>query len=139
MEIFDLDLQKNGEIIMKKLIYIASPYTHSNPEVVEENYRKVAEFTARHTAAGYIILSPIVYGHNLAKHADMRTDWVFWQDFCFTFLSKCDELWVLKISGWNKSSGVAEEIEFAIQKGIPVRYFLMPDNWNLYDLDSLFS
>ena len=120
---------------MKKLIYIASPYTHSDPNVVEENYRLVAEFTAECTAKGYIVLSPIAYGHNLAKHAEMRTDWEFWRNFCFTFLSKCHELWVFKIPGWNKSSGVAEEIEFAIERGIPVKYInpKIPMDYQLLD------
>jgi hypothetical protein len=32
------------------------------------------------------------------------------------------------MDGWNKSSGVAEEIEFAIKNSIPVKYVEDDDN-----------
>ncbi|NDD98325.1 MAG: DUF1937 family protein, partial [Actinobacteria bacterium] len=45
----------------------------------------------------------------------MDADWETWKSFCLTFLKKSDEIWVYKMDGWNRSRGVAEEIEFAIK------------------------
>ena len=83
---------------------------------------KVAKFAAELCANGKVSISPIVYGHTLASLKEMRTDWEFWMDFCFSLLSKCDEMIVYQMDGWEKSRGVLAEIEFAKENGIPVSY-----------------
>lgn len=108
---------------MEKVIYIASPYTHSDIDVVEENYKKVSKFSADLCSQGIVALSPIVYGHTLLSFKKMPSDWVFWTNFCLSLLNKSDELWVYKMEGWDKSRGVREEIEYAVENGIPVKYF----------------
>ena len=107
---------------MSNIIYIASPYSHSNPEVIEENYKKVADLSAHLCSQGIVALSPIVYGHNLLSFKEMPNDWIFWSNFCISLLKKSDELWVYKMDGWNYSRGVAEEIEYAIKNNIHVKY-----------------
>ena len=107
---------------MQKLIYIASPYSHSESKVRDENYIKVAKFAAELCAEGKVAISPIVYGHTLASLKEMRTDWEFWMDFCFSLLDRCEGLIVYKMDGWDKSRGVTAEIEFAEKKGIEISY-----------------
>lgn len=107
---------------MNKVIYIASPYSNPDPNVIEENYRKVAELSAELCSQGMVVLSPIVYGHTLLSFKEMPNDWAFWTNFCLSLLSKCDELWVYKMEGWDKSTGVKGEIEFATNNFIPVKY-----------------
>lgn len=104
------------------LIFVSSPYSHEDPKIIEENYEKVAKFVSMLATKGLTAISPIVYGHNLLKYNDMANDWKTWEDFCLTFLHKADELWVYKMPGWNRSRGVAEEIEYAIKMNIPVKY-----------------
>ena len=106
---------------MKNLIFISSPYTHEDPLVVEENFVKVAKLSAHLTSNGHITFSPIVYGHTLLKYAKIEADWETWKVFCLTFLKKSEELWVYKMDGWNRSRGVAEEIEFAIKNNITIK------------------
>lgn len=107
---------------MNKVIYIASPYSHPNPNVIEENYRKVAELSAELCSQGMVVLSPIVYGHTLLGFKEMPNDWEFWTNFCLTLLNKSDELWVYQMEGWDKSRGVKGEIQYAIDMGIPIKY-----------------
>ncbi len=104
------------------LIYIASPYSHPDDNVRESNFRIVSEFVAKLTAEGLKPISPITYGHTLLGFHDMPSDWQFWQDFCITFLQHCDELWVYQMPGWDRSRGVAEEIEYAEKNGIKIKY-----------------
>ena len=108
---------------MSKLIFISPPYNHSDPAIVELNYYKVGKFATKLVSEGNVAISPIVYGHNLLKfQPDMPGDWKFWQNFCFTLLEKADEMIVYKMEGWDKSRGVSEEIEFAKQHNIPIKY-----------------
>ena len=107
---------------MSKLIYIATPYSHADKSVVEDRYLKVANKAAELMADGYVVMSPIFYGHNLLKYRDMPSDWQFWKNFCETFLCKCDELWVYRIDGWDKSTGVDGEVELAKKLNITIKY-----------------
>lgn len=107
----------------KKLIYIGSPYSHQDERVRHENYLKVTKIAAHIVSTGQVAISPITYGHVLLDHAKMPSDWEFWSDFCLTLLSKCDKILVCNtMAGWDKSKGLAEEIEYAKQNGIEIEY-----------------
>ncbi len=107
----------------KELIYIASPYTNSDARVRMENYLIVTKIAGDLVSRGAIAVSPITYGHTLAEHTKMPTDWDFWMDFCLVLLAKCDKILVCNtMVGWEESRGVAAEIEFAKQKGIKIEY-----------------
>ena len=105
-----------------KLIYVASPYSHPDNDVRENNFVIVAYLVAELTKQGLVCISPIVVGHTLLKFRDMPSDWEFWTNFCLSFLEKCSEMIVYKMPGWDKSRGVAEEIEFAKEHNIKITY-----------------
>lgn len=107
---------------MSKLIYIASPYNHSDPEVVIKNFELVSQLAAILCSEGHVAFSPITYGHTLIGFKDMSTNWKFWQNFCLSFLIKSDELLVYQIPGWDISRGVADEIAFAKEHNIEIKY-----------------
>jgi hypothetical protein len=107
---------------MKKLIYVASPYNHPQDEIRIKNYEIVSLYTAKLIAEGKVAISPIAYGHPLLSFVEIPYDWQFWSNFCLSFLDVCTEMHVLKMEGWDKSRGVAEEIEYAKQKNIEIKY-----------------
>lgn len=107
------------------MIYLASPYSHSEAVVREERFRAACQATARLIAAGHVVFSPIVHGHPLVHHG-LPTDWSFWEQFDRDHLVRCDEVVVLTLDGWRESVGVAAEIRIAEELGKPVRY-LAPD------------
>jgi len=107
---------------MSKIIYFATPYSNTDKSVVEDRYLKTAQKVAELTAQGLVVISPIVYGHNLLSYTEMPSDWQFWKNFCETFLYKSDEFWVYMLDGWDKSTGVLAEIELANSLNIPVKY-----------------
>lgn len=104
------------------IVYLANPYSHPDPEVMENRYREAVRFTAGFTACGYIVFSPIVHSHPLAMNHQMATDWEFWKRIDSKFISVCSEVWVVKMDGWEKSRGVQAEIQIANELGIPVKY-----------------
>lgn len=107
---------------MNKLIYVASPYNHSDEDTRWLNYRMVSRYSARLIAKGQVVISPIAYGHPLLDFTELPYDWPFWSNFCLTFLDRCDEMHVLMMEGWDKSRGVTEEIEFARENNIPIKF-----------------
>lgn len=49
-----------------------------------------------------------------------------WAAVDLTWISSCDEVWVLQMDGWDQSVGVLAEIDFAVKNSIPV-VFLSTD------------
>lgn len=104
------------------MIYIASPYSHSDKKVMEERFRQVCILTARLMREGYNCFSPIAHSHPIAQYNLPKT-WEFWQKHDLEFLKKCDRLIVADtMDGWDKSRGVGAEINFARDNGIEVIY-----------------
>lgn len=103
---------------MSKVIYLACPYSDKSKKVVSDRVLKATKLAAKLVSEGHVVLSPIVYGDILLKHEDMPNDYEFWKNFCESFLSKCDEIWIYMLPGWNQSTGVLAEIELAKKLGI---------------------
>ena len=107
------------------MIYLASPYSHTNPAVREERFRSACRATVALLRAGEVVFSPIVHSHPLVEF-EMPTAWAFWERIDRAHLERCDEVVVLMLDGWEASVGVHEEITLARELGKPVR-FLDPD------------
>jgi len=104
-----------------KLIYLAAPYTHDDAVVRQERVNKVNEMTAKLLNQGLFILSPLTQSESLLEYG-LPSDWGFWRDYDLNIITRCDELWVLRLPGWAASIGVTEEAQFAADQGIPIRY-----------------
>src|SRR4051794_15067165 len=103
------------------MIYLASPYSHSDPRIRESRFQAACRATAQLIRAGHSVFSPIVHGHPLAC-LGIPTDWAFWQRFDEEHLKRCDELLVLQIEGWRESEGVQAEIVLAAALRMRIDY-----------------
>jgi hypothetical protein len=92
------------------MIYLASPYTHTDPDVMQERFEYVRAAAAEMLARGEIVYSPIVHGHAIATAHDLPTDFEFWMRHSFAMLERADNLYVLRLDGWLESRGVTAEI-----------------------------
>lgn len=108
-----------------RLIYLASPYSHPDPQVRQYRYEQVLEATRLLMLQGRHVWAPIVYTHQLAE-AGMPVEWEFWQAFDGMMLRRCQELWVLTLDGWEESRGIQAEIDAA--RGLGIRVVLRPGN-----------
>jgi len=107
-------------------IYLASPYTDPSPLVRQARYQQVAEVTAQILTQSLAIYSPIVHCHELAKRYALPKDFTFWSRYNYAMLIESSGLFVLELEGWKNSKGVQGEVDFAIQKGIPITYLPYP-------------
>ena len=103
--------------------YMASPYTHEDPDVRQRRFEQVCRAAAHMMDEGKVVFSAIAHGHAIEIYgAESRRDWEFWENQCINMLDTADELLVLTLDGWQDSVGVQREIDYAEDCGIPTRY-----------------
>lgn len=112
---------------IKKLIYLASPYTHADPVVREKRFHRVSR------CAGWLMLnadiylfSPISMCHQMWLEVrdipGAGFEWEFWANFDEVMINKCDEFWIYCAEGWEKSVGVTAEQKITANLGLPTRF-----------------
>lgn len=106
------------------LLYLASPYSHPDPAQKAERYRAACVVAGRLMKAGHAVFSPIAHSHPIEEHFEDKSveGHDFWLRQDFAILEHASKLVVLRIDGWEKSRGIAAEIDFAHKAGIPVEY-----------------
>lgn len=117
---------------LTKMIYLASPYSCMDPSagLIPAALIRQARYDAVTKCAGiledtypYAFIQPITQSHNTSKyHKKKDTGFKAWETRDLTFVSRCDEVWVLGIEGWSESIGVQAEISFAVVNNIPVKF-----------------
>jgi hypothetical protein len=104
------------------LIYLATPYSDPDPAVITARFESAARAAGKLLAEGKFVFSPISHCHPIKNQCDLPNTWEFWGRFDRYMLGLCGKVVVVKMPGWDKSVGVAAEIEFAREFDIPVEY-----------------
>ena len=104
------------------MIYMASPYTHSDPFIREVRYLQAMRAVKDLLSRERWVYSPIVHCHELSKFFSMPFNVEFWQRYNYEMLSICDRLLILRLEGWEASTGVQVEIRWAEERKMPVEY-----------------
>jgi Domain of unknown function (DUF1937) len=93
-------------------IYVASPYSHVDPKVRDQRYRRVAYYISSLLIQRRWCYSPIVHCHEVALTYKFPTSFEYWAEYNFAMLSAAEAMHVLTIEGWEQSIGVAAESAF---------------------------
>jgi hypothetical protein len=104
------------------MIYLASPYAHTDPAVMQKRYEMAVQFVNDQYKVNIPIYSPIVHNHPVALLGGLPRTWDYWKMIDLAMLRLCHALWVLQLPGWDKSVGVTAEIKFAEEVGMLIRY-----------------
>ena len=108
---------------MSHSIYLASPYSHTDPDIQLQRYEDVAREAAILINEGAIVFCPIAHSHPIATIGDIDDGtWRTWSKQDLAILERCDEFMVLMLPGWDTSVGINAETDFAIANEIPVTY-----------------
>ena len=115
-----------------KPIYIASPYSHPDPQIRHLRFIYVNLYVAELIHRTDIIpISPIALSHPLVvlSQGKVPNTHAFWRPRNRAIITICEELWVLKLPGWDESVGIRTEVEDAYGLGIPVyrKDWTLPD------------
>lgn len=108
-----------------KITYLACPYSHESLAVRTWRFSMVTLAAASLIEKGMVVFSPITMTHPIDRalcqdNASMGTD--YWVSFDEAFMAACSEIVVLKLDGWEESSGVQREITYFRDRKLPVRF-----------------
>lgn len=104
---------------MSHLIYLASPYSHPDPEVEKYRYETVCKVAGELMARGFHVYSPIAHSRAIAIASEFPHDFNFWEATDRDMITRCDSVYVLMLPGWEDSQGVQAEIQIAKELGKP--------------------
>lgn len=96
------------------MLYLASPYSHPDPNVREQRFHEACRVSAALLSLGLNVFSPIAHSHPMVQFG-LPTNWEFWAQLDRDFLNRCDLLAVLTMPGWQDSRGVAAEMKLAAE------------------------
>jgi Domain of unknown function (DUF1937) len=113
------------------IVYLGAPYTHLRQDIRLARFESVTRAAAKLIETGRIVYSPLTMTHPidlvLANEGDtLGSD--YWVRFDEAFMAFCSEMIVLRLSGWELSSGVAREIRYFKDKGRPISYIDPDEN-----------
>jgi hypothetical protein len=103
-------------------IYLASPYSHKHVAVRELRFKQVCKVAASLIEKKHLVFSPIAHSHQICLAASLPVDFEYWRELDNSFLEWCTVVVVLKLYGWDRSKGIAEEIKIAEFMGKEVVY-----------------
>lgn len=102
---------------MTGYIYLASPYTHPNPEERQVRYRAALDCAAWMMKNRLWVFAPIVHCHEMAMHHGLPGDALYWRAYDDVMLESAASLCVLAVDGWRESEGVGHERRRAAELG----------------------
>jgi len=111
----------------RTLVYLATPYSDPDPAVREWRFEQVNAVAAVLMGAGLHVFSPISHTHPIAKAGALPLGWDFWEGYDRAILQTCAAMVVLKLPGWERSTGITGEVKIAGELGIPVFYVSQQD------------
>ncbi len=104
---------------MKKLIYLASPYTHKDHNIKIKRYRQVCHAALILHSWDIPIYSPIAHWHPIAELANKTPGITLMYNRLLEhdgiMISRCDDFWVLDLEGFDNSTGIAWELAHAAE------------------------
>src|SRR5690554_3426769 len=93
-----------------KPYYLASPYTHADPAVMQERWEAVKTYAGPLMIEGYYLYCPILHTHPVALDYKLPPEFEWWEGFNRAFISISAGVIVADIEGWETSRGVRHEI-----------------------------
>jgi len=114
-----------GVQLKKTLVYLARPYSagKASKQTKQWRFETVCQAAAQLMYQGYCVFSPIAHSHSVEIHGmDGPESMDFWLEQDFAVLKFCNKMVILTLPGWKDSNGIAKEIEFCNDNGIPIEY-----------------
>jgi len=102
--------------------YLAIPYSDGTEELMDFRADVCDLICSDLMKQGRLIYAPISACHHIAKKYGLPREWEFWEFMDKEFVRICKKLIVIKLDGWETSTGVKAEMALADKYGIPIEY-----------------
>ena len=104
------------------MIYIASPYTDPDPEIMQRRYEAVLRYCVHLVQEHEVPYSPIIHFHEMAKYFDLPKDFIYWRKVNATMLRVSSCLHALLLPGAKESEGLDQELDDADIMHLPIHH-----------------
>jgi Domain of unknown function (DUF1937) len=113
----------------RKIIYLACPYTDADASIRQLRFDVATGVAADLIRTGHIVYSPITMTHPIdivlaGESNTLGSD--YWVAFDEAFMEMCSEMVVIRLAGWQRSSGIRREIAYFTEHKKPIRYIDPP-------------
>jgi hypothetical protein len=109
------------------MIYLASPYSDPNPNIMQLRYDLVCEACAGLAKMTLVVYSPIAHWHPIATKYNLPKSHHFWRSHNYTMIRLCDQFLILTIDGWEASEGIKDDKKYALGKEKLIRYISLKE------------
>jgi hypothetical protein len=89
---------------------------------MEARYWHCCGFCAAAVREGFVVYSPIVHWHPIAKAYELPPGFDYWRKLDREMIDCAEVLWVFTLEGWKESKGVKVEIDYAKRKNKEIHY-----------------
>ena len=94
---------------------------NENKDVIHDRMEKIYKIIGDYIKNDVHIITPL-FMHEVVIRHEMPGHYRFWEKYCLNLLKLCDKMIVLRLEGWESSRGIAAEIEFCHNNGIPIEF-----------------
>lgn len=104
-----------------KVLYLACPFTHSDPAVQEYRYRMSCIAAAKLMRRGIVVFNPLSHSVPINEYLHgIEDQHTFWMGIDLPVLHRCDEVLILGLEKWTESRGVKAEMFEAMAYAKPI-------------------
>lgn len=112
---------------MLSVVFLGGPYWHEDPEVrswrAVQYSKAVAAIVTGPSGESTMVYSPVAYGHAIDGYFDDRgVSESYWRRHGIAMLRRSDQLWILKLEGWEESRGLEAELDVARRSNMEITY-----------------
>ena len=102
------------------MLYLACPFTHSEPSIREYRYRMSCIAAAKLMRHGIVVFNPLSHSVPINEFLSDVDSHEFWMSMDLPILQRSTELLILGLEGWTKSRGVRSEMFEAMAYAKPI-------------------
>lgn len=114
-----------------RFYYLASPYSHDDPQVRDIRAAEVNRYAGLLMAQGVYCIPTIYLTHENAKRFGLPTDHVWWIGFNKALIDPSAGMIIAQLPGWDESKGIVQEINYCRSVGKPVTMMHVKRNGDL--------
>jgi hypothetical protein len=131
---------RDTQDVSTKIVYLAGPYSKGSASVRLARFNAITHVAAKLISDKRVVFSPLTMTHpiDLELSSDGYTlESDYWVTFDEAFMGFCEELFILKLPGWNESAGIKREAAYFQERGITARY-LEPNDFGITQAEPKF-
>ena len=102
------------------MLYLATPYAHNDPAVMEKRYHASCRAAAKLLKSGIVVINPLANTIPTIEFGGLELEHDEFLKIDLQILRRCDEVLILGLDQWEKSDGVRLEMFEAMALRKPI-------------------